>query len=111
TLAAVRPGALRRAVHGDVLHYPLTIRIPTAAVPSVVTLHDLQHLDLPRLFSRAERAFRALAWHRSVRGATRVVVPSGFVRDRAVALLGLAPSRVRVVHHGIDHATFTPGDE
>jgi glycosyltransferase involved in cell wall biosynthesis len=111
TLAAVRPGALRRAVHGDVLHYPLTIRIPSAAVPSVVTLHDLQHLDLPRLFSRAERAFRALAWHRSVRGATRVVVPSGFVRDRAVALLGLAPSRVRVVHHGIDHATFTPGDE
>jgi glycosyltransferase involved in cell wall biosynthesis len=104
TRAAVRPGSLE----GDVLHYPLTIRVPRVATPSVVTLHDLQHLDLPRLFSRAERMFRAVAWHRSVRGARLVVVPSGFVRDRAVELLGLDAARVRVVHHGIDHAAFTP---
>jgi glycosyltransferase involved in cell wall biosynthesis len=73
-----------------------------------VTLHDLQHLDLPRLFSRAERAFRAVAWHRSVRGARLIVVPSAFVRDRAVELLGVDASRVRVIHHGIDHPTFAP---
>ncbi len=33
-----------------------------------MTLLDLQHLDLPRMFSRSERAFRTVAWHRSVRG-------------------------------------------
>ena len=97
-----------RASRGDVVHYPLTIRIPSALVPSVVTLHDLQHLDLPHLFSRAERAFRAAAWHPSVRGATWTIVASAFVRDRAVALLGLDPRRVEVIHHGIDHAVFSP---
>jgi glycosyltransferase involved in cell wall biosynthesis len=112
TTAAARPRELRVRVRGDVLHYPLTIRVPRGVVPSVVTLHDLQHLDLPHLFSRAERAFRAVAWHRSVRGATLVVVPSAFVRDRAVELLGLDPRRVRVIHHGIDHIVFSPdGDE
>jgi glycosyltransferase involved in cell wall biosynthesis len=106
--AAARPRELRSQVRGDVVHYPLTIRIPRGVGPSVVTLHDLQHLDLPRLFARAERAFRAIAWHRSVRGATLVVVPSAFVRDRATELLGLDPRRVRVVHHGIDHDLFSP---
>jgi len=108
--AAARPAPLRMRVRGDAIHYPLTIRIPPGIVPSVVTLHDLQHLDLPRLFSRAERAFRAAAWHPSARGATFVIVPSGFVRDRAVKLLGLDPHRIRVIHHGIDHATFSPGE-
>ena len=96
TLATARPGPLRARLAGaDVVHYPLTLRIPTVRKPSVVSLLDLQHLDLPALFSRGERAFRAIAWHRSVRGADRVITISSFVRDRAVELLGLDPARVR----------------
>jgi glycosyltransferase involved in cell wall biosynthesis len=111
TLATARPESLRRRLaDADVVHYPLTLRIPSVRKPSVVTLLDLQHLDLPMLFSRPERAFRAVAWHRSIRGADRVVVISGFVRDRAVELLGLDPARVHVIHLGIDHERYTPGD-
>jgi glycosyltransferase involved in cell wall biosynthesis len=107
TLAAVRPGPLRRRLVGaDVVHYPLTIAIPPAAVPTVVTLYDLQHLDLPELFPRAERAFRALAYHRSARSAGRVVVS-----NRAVAKLGLDARKIRVIPFGIDHERFRPGDE
>jgi glycosyltransferase involved in cell wall biosynthesis len=90
------------------VHYPLTLRLPPAA-PSVVTLHDVQHLDLPAMFPRAERAFRAVAWHRSARGADRVIVMSEFVRERAVERLGLDASRVRVVPLGLDHAQLAPG--
>jgi len=109
TAAAARPGPLRRRLAGaDVVHYPLTLRIPSVAVPTVSTLFDLQHLDLPALFSRAERAFRSLAWHRSIRGADRVVAISRFVADRAIELLGLDPGRIRVVHLGIDHERFFP---
>jgi glycosyltransferase involved in cell wall biosynthesis len=110
--AAARPGPLRRHYAGcDAVHYPLTIALPRLALPSAVTLHDVQHLDLPELFPRAERRFRAAFWHRSVRDARIVVVPSGFVRDRAVERLGLDPDRIRVIHHGIDHGRFRPGDE
>jgi glycosyltransferase involved in cell wall biosynthesis len=107
--AAARPGPLRARLAGtDVVHYPLTLRIPPVRQPSVVTLLDLQHLDLPSMFPRAERAFRRLAWHRSVRSASRVIVISAFVRDRAVELLGLDPRRVRVVPLGVDHERLRP---
>jgi glycosyltransferase involved in cell wall biosynthesis len=112
TLAAARPGPLRRHLNGaDIVHYPLTIAIPPARVPTVVTLYDVQHLDLPQMFPRAERGFRALAYHRSARSASRVIVSSAFVRDRAVEKLGLDPGRIRVVAFGIDHMRFTPGRE
>jgi glycosyltransferase involved in cell wall biosynthesis len=107
--AAARPGPLRAHLRdAQVVHYPLTLRLPPAA-PSVVTLHDVQHLDLPAMFPRAERAFRAVAWHRSIRGADRVIVISEFVRERAVERLGLDASRVRVVPLGLDHAQLAPG--
>jgi glycosyltransferase involved in cell wall biosynthesis len=112
TAAALRPGPLRRHLAAaEVVHYPLTIAIPPVRVPTVVTLYDVQHLDLPQMFPRAERAFRALAYHRSARSAQRVVVSSVFVRDRAVEKLGLDPARLRVIPFGIDHERLTPGDE
>jgi glycosyltransferase involved in cell wall biosynthesis len=107
--AAARPRPLRALLaDADVVHYPLTIRIPTGLRPAVVTLHDVQHLDLPRLFPRAERLFRMAAWGPSLRGAARIVVPSAFVRDRAVAAGRLDAARVRVVPSGVDHARFRP---
>jgi glycosyltransferase involved in cell wall biosynthesis len=109
--AAARPGPVRaRFADAGAVHYPLTIRIPAIRAPFAITLHDVQHLDLPHLFSRSERAFRSLAYHRSARSAQRVIVPSAFVRDRASASLGLDAARMRVIHHGIDHELFSPGD-
>jgi glycosyltransferase involved in cell wall biosynthesis len=107
--ATARPGPLRRRLRGaDVVHYPLTLRLP-AMQPGVVTLHDVQHLDLPRMFPRSELAFRKVAWHRSVRHADRVIVISEFVRERAIAKLGLDPERIRVVPLGLDHSRLAPG--
>jgi glycosyltransferase involved in cell wall biosynthesis len=109
--AAARPRRLRaRLAAADVVHYPLTIRLPAIDRPSVVTLHDLQHLDLPTMFPRGERAFRRLAWHRSLRGAARVIVISDFVRRRAIEALGIQAARIRVVPLGLDHARLVPTD-
>jgi glycosyltransferase involved in cell wall biosynthesis len=109
-VAAARPGPLQaHLADAEAVHYPLTIRVPPVAAPSAITLHDVQHLDLPQLFSRGERAFRSVAYHRSVRSARLVIVPSSFVRDRAVELLSLDPAKIRVIHHGIDHTLFSPG--
>src|SRR5579862_4157442 len=112
TLGAARPGPLRRHLEGAaVVHYPLTIALPPVSVPRVVTLYDVQHLDLPQLFPRAERVFRRFAYDRSARAAARVVVSSEFVRRRAVARLELDGDRIRVIPFGIDHERFRPDDE
>jgi glycosyltransferase involved in cell wall biosynthesis len=108
-LARARPARLSAHLHGaGVVHFPLTIELPRTALPKVVTLHDVQHLDLPELFPRVERAWRAALWHRSLRRADRVIAISEFVRERAVARLRLDPERVRVVPLGLDHDVLRP---
>jgi glycosyltransferase involved in cell wall biosynthesis len=92
----------------DVVHYPLTVPIPRSRHPTVVTLQDLQHRDLPELFSAARRRFRRHAYDEAARKAGGVVVLSDFVRERAIAALGLDGERVHVVPHGVDHALFAP---
>jgi glycosyltransferase involved in cell wall biosynthesis len=112
TLAALRPGPLRRRFEGlELVHYPLTIAVPPLELPSVVTVHDLQHLDLPHLFKRSERMFRRRAHEGSARSAAAVVVPSQFVRRSVVERLGLPPERVHAIPWGLDHELFSPGAE
>ena len=77
----------------------------------MVTLHDVQHLDLPELFPRAERLFRKLAYDRASRKATEVIVISEFVRERVVERLGLDPAHVHAVWLGVDHERFTPAPD
>ncbi len=109
-VASARPGRLAGHLRGaDAVHFPLTIELPRTQLPKVATLHDVQHLDLPELFPRAERGLRAVLWHRSLRRAARVIAISEFVRERAVASLGLDPERVRVVPLGLDHDVLRPG--
>jgi glycosyltransferase involved in cell wall biosynthesis len=111
TAAAVSPG-LRRELgleRLDALHFPLTVAVPPASKPpTVVTLHDLQHELQPEFFSRAERAWRRLAYRPSLRRARLVIVPSEHVRATALERLGLEAGRVRVIPHGVDHQRFRP---
>jgi glycosyltransferase involved in cell wall biosynthesis len=110
TAGVVRPQPLRHHLDSaGAVHYPLTIDIPRSSLPSAVTLHDVQHLDLPQMFPRAERALRAVMWHPAVRRADRVIVISEFVRVRAIDRLRLAPEKVRVVPLGLDHDLLRPG--
>ncbi len=95
----------------DVVHYPLTVPSPRSDAPTVVTLHDVQHRDLPEFFGPARRSFRRLAYDRAARSAEAVIVTSEFVRGRARDALDLDPSRIHVVPLGIDHTVFRPGDE
>jgi glycosyltransferase involved in cell wall biosynthesis len=107
--AAVRPGRLREQLErADVVHYPLTVPVPPVGRPTVLTLLDVQHLDLPALFPRGERLFRRLAYDRAAAQAAHVVVISEWVRGRVVDRLGLDPGRVHAIHLAVDHERFAP---
>jgi glycosyltransferase involved in cell wall biosynthesis len=95
----------------DAMHYALTVPVPRTHVPTVVTLHDVQHRDLPDFFGPARRSFRRIAYDRATRSADAVVVTTEFVRDRALELLELEPSRVHVIPHAINHTLFRRGED
>ncbi len=102
------PGRVSRDVPAglDVMHFAVTVPIPSTDLPTVVTIHDVQHLDLPQLFSRAERWYRALAYDSAARSATVVVTGSEYSKQRLVERAGLRPERVEVIPYGIDLDEF-----
>ena len=110
--ARLAPGRLHRAMQGpglQAVHFPLTTEVPRFDnLPTVVTVHDLQHLVMPEFFSRAERAYRRLVYAPSIGRAAAIIAISEYVKETIVELLGIPGERIQVSHFGIDHETFCP---
>jgi glycosyltransferase involved in cell wall biosynthesis len=87
----------------DVVHGTNYIVPPTRRAARVVTVHDLTALRYPQLCDASSLGFPRLVRRAAASGAW-VHTPSRFVAEEVVAELGIDPSRVRDVHHGIpDH--------
>jgi glycosyltransferase involved in cell wall biosynthesis len=108
----VRGRRLRSRLAGlDAVHFPLTVMIPrVSGLPAATTVLDLQHEFLPQFFSRAERLYRRAEYGSAVRRSALVITISEHAARAVVERLGIAESRVRPIHLGIDHAVFRPGD-
>jgi glycosyltransferase involved in cell wall biosynthesis len=95
----------------DVVHFPLTVMIPrVTAPPAITTVLDLQHEFLPGFFSRAERAYRRAVYGWSIRSSRLVLTISEHAARAVIERYELPEERVRPIHLGLDHATFTPAD-
>ncbi len=109
--AARRRRAIRTSwADAAVVHYPFTAPVPRPAPSTamVVSLLDVQHRDLPDLFSRAERAYRRRFYDAAARRADVVVTISEFAKSRIVALLGIEPERIVVAPLGVNASEFEP---
>jgi glycosyltransferase involved in cell wall biosynthesis len=112
-VARLAPGLVAREVPRDldVLHHAVTVPIPRVAAPTVVTLHDVQHHELPQHFSALERRYRAWAYDGSARRADVVVTGTHYAAEGIVRHLGVARERLAVIPYGIDHVRFRPGGD
>jgi glycosyltransferase involved in cell wall biosynthesis len=63
----------------------------------VLTIHDLQPLDLAHNFSATKRMYLRLMLGRSAKAAAVICVPSEFTAGRVEQLLGVKRDRLRVV--------------
>ncbi len=95
---AVESTWLARVSRGAALTHHFGGRIPARRTgPSVVTIHDIQPLDLPAHFSPVKQQYLQWALPRTVQHAAMICTPSQWVADRVVDRLGADPERVRVV--------------
>jgi len=105
---SVPDGRLRSAIaSADVVHYPFTVPIPLTRGPWVHTLLDVQHLDLPEMFSWAERQYRKVTYDVAARRAARVITISEFSKQRIMDHLGIPDERIDVAPLGVDLDQFT----
>lgn len=93
-----------------VVHYPFTVPAPRPLKRQamVQTLLDIQHLELPELFSRPELLYRRHFYEGASRSADVVITISHFAKRRMIELLGLPPEKIHVAHLGVDMSAFSP---
>lgn len=85
----------------EVVHGTNYVVPPARHAGRVVSVHDLTALRYPELCVPASLAYPRLVG-RAARHGAFVHVPSSFVRDEVVDLLGVDAARVRVVPYGVD---------
>lgn len=115
-LATLATASLRRRrIRGlmspvDVVHLPFSVPAPPAqaSLPLVQTLLDVQHLELPQMFSRSELAYRSRLYDRTARHADAVITISHAAKSQIVSRLGVPADRVFVAHLGVDTSRFQP---
>jgi glycosyltransferase involved in cell wall biosynthesis len=107
----LRSGSIRKRFAAfDVVHYPFTVPAPTPGrkQATVQSLLDIQHLQLPELFGKAELLYRRRFYEGFARKADAIITISHFAKAGMVDILGLDPDRIFVAHLGVDTSRFTP---
>ncbi|GHG45479.1 hypothetical protein GCM10012320_11380 [Sinomonas cellulolyticus] len=102
---------LRRVMEdADVFHVPFAVALPKPAKEMAVvqTLCDVQHRDLPHLFSSAERLYRRLFYERTTRAADAVVTISDFAKRTIIEHLGIPAEKIFIAHLAVEAEDFTP---
>ena len=112
SLSALAPWPVRAQLglgELDVIHFPLSVMLPPVSRPATVTsVLDIQHELLPAFFSKAELAYRRLAYGMTIRGSQRLITISEHARGTLIERFHLDPDLVHAIHLGIDQERFTP---
>jgi len=94
---------LPRAARGlDAMHHGGGTLPRRGQAATLLTVHDVQYLTYPRWFGATKLAYLRATVPSSVRRASRVAVPSAYVRDVIVERFGRDPREVHVVRHGLE---------
>jgi glycosyltransferase involved in cell wall biosynthesis len=100
----------------DLYHSPADLVPLGIRCPWVVTIHDLMWLEARKLASAflpvrvANGIWYTLNIRRSVAGARRVIAISQATADAIQRVFPAAASKTTVVHHGLDHERYAPGN-
>ncbi len=78
----------------------------SAALPTVVTIHDVTLFAEPELHDPVRTSYIKSATRTAARRATRLIAPSRATRDELVSVLGADPAHIDVAYHGVDHEVF-----
>lgn len=104
-----RGDARRIAQHADVQYVPYcpTPIFPFPDLPTLYSIHDLQHVHYPQFFSAAERRARDVAFANAVGHAAMIQASSRQMADEFAAHFPQLPARrITVIPEGVDAAAF-----
>jgi glycosyltransferase involved in cell wall biosynthesis len=88
----------------DVVFFPLQSSFASRKfpIPSIVTIHDVQHLDLPKLFTFPEKIYRKFFYDYQAKGFSKIVTDSQFSMHAIARHLKIQPSRISCIYIGTE---------
>lgn len=75
---------------------------------TVVTVHDLGSEYLPQMHQLKQRLYLAFMQKYQLKTATKLIAVSKATKEDLIEKIGINPSRIGVVHEGVDKALFKP---
>jgi glycosyltransferase involved in cell wall biosynthesis len=91
----------------DLVHFPQSVMDPlTLSLPSVLTLHDIQHEYHPEFFTPQELQFRRRTYKPSAEKASLIITDAEFTRQTLVEKYHVPATKIYPIFMGVDHATF-----
>lgn len=102
---------LVRQLRLDVLHVPSYRRLlwpqPCAMV---ATIHDLAPFRVPKKYDWKRMLYGRVVVRRLARRQDEIIAVSHATANDLRTFFGLGPDHVTVIHNGLDHSRFTPGN-
>jgi glycosyltransferase involved in cell wall biosynthesis len=93
----------------DLIHFPgTTIQPLSLPFPTIITIHDLQHLYWPGFFSLRERLRRWRQDRPSIHKAAHIIAISDFTRRTIAEKFPSAAAKVTTIHSGVSAEFFQP---
>lgn len=115
TSVKLRASAVGKILRSDAVTFvPFTIPVlnkKRLGRKLVMTVHDLQHRELPELFSKAERLWRTIMYEAPARKADHIITDSEYSKQSIIRYLGINGDRITTIPLGADTSGFTPNLE
>jgi len=87
----------------DVIHFPYqALDRYDFSIPTIISLHDLQHKIYPEFFTKPEIKKRDVYFKKSAKVCTRIIVSFGHVKDDIVKFYEISSSKIDVCGLGYD---------
>lgn len=92
----------------NICYYPTTLITPyNLKVPTIVSMHDIQHVHYPEFFSLKERINRYHQFKLSAKYATFIQASSEFIRDDLSHNYHVDKRKIWVIEEGVDIKEFS----
>lgn len=94
---------------GDIIYTPTTVLTAyNHKRPTVVSMHDIQHVHFPQFFSKSEHKSRRLYFDETARFATAIQASSHFIQSDLLSYYKhLNPDKIPVISEGVDIDLFS----
>lgn len=101
------PQIINKYKNEAIFHSPTFSNSPLISTKMIMTIHDLNHLELPQFYTRFHRYYYELIVKPSARKCSKILTVSNFSKTKILEWLKCDPSKIEVIYNGINTA-FKP---